>query len=355
MTGLSILDLVVGMIFIYFLLSIICSSLIELLFAFLKTRAKLLGEWLRKIFDQPALDSQGDPLKNPDGTAISLGQAIMDHCMTTALTPKGKSTTYISGKNFVSALLDKITISPSDSATTQLPPTNLQGYIAAIENSSVISGELKRTILSYANEAKEAYAVMQAIPAAANVINTVKSELDDFRGRLEGWYNDTSDRISGNLKRKKVVPLTIIIATALTISLNVDSVRISKYLYDHKAQAKEFADNAISSLDNYKERIEHIKTLNTTEELKETESVAQLDSSLAAVKKDIADMKSQVPDDLPLGWENNSPNGWSIFGWLATILAICLGAPFWFDILNKIANLRSNGPKPSTTTDKDGK
>jgi hypothetical protein len=32
-----------------------------------------------------------------------------------------------------------------------------------------------------------------------------------------------------------------------------------------------------------------------------------------------------------------------------------MGAPFWFDTLNKISNLRGTGNKPQTTADKDGK
>jgi hypothetical protein len=44
---------------------------------------------------------------------------------------------------------------------------------------------------------------------------------------------------------------------------------------------------------------------------------------------------------------------WSIFivlvGWLFTAIAVSLGAPFWFDFLNKTLHLnaRLNGPKPS--------
>jgi hypothetical protein len=69
-------------------------------------------------------------------------------------------------------------------------------------------------------------------------------------------------------------------------------------------------------------------------------------------------MKREVPDDLPLGWKNKIFYDFeplSIVGWLATVLAICLGAPFWFDILNKIANLRGTGPKPSTNPENSGK
>ncbi len=36
-----------------------------------------------------------------------------------------------------------------------------------------------------------------------------------------------------------------------------------------------------------------------------------------------------------------------------SILAVFMGAPFWFDILNKIANLRGTGPKPPSPTGSD--
>jgi hypothetical protein len=34
------------------------------------------------------------------------------------------------------------------------------------------------------------------------------------------------------------------------------------------------------------------------------------------------------------------------FGWLITILAVSLGAPFWFDTLNRIIAIRSAGRAP---------
>lgn len=100
MSGFPILDLVLGMIFIYFLLSIICSSAVELWFTLLKTRARLLEQWLKRIFDSPALDSHGMPIVDKSNKSVTIGQAIMDHCMVTALSQKGKSTSYISAENF---------------------------------------------------------------------------------------------------------------------------------------------------------------------------------------------------------------------------------------------------------------
>jgi hypothetical protein len=37
----------------------------------------------------------------------------------------------------------------------------------------------------------------------------------------------------------------------------------------------------------------------------------------------------------------------AVGGWLLTILAISLGAPFWFDLLGRFSRLRSSG-KPET-------
>ncbi len=34
-----------------------------------------------------------------------------------------------------------------------------------------------------------------------------------------------------------------------------------------------------------------------------------------------------------------------IVGWLLTIAAISLGAPFWFDLLSKISHLRASGTR----------
>jgi len=62
---------------------------------------------------------------------------------------------------------------------------------------------------------------------------------------------------------------------------------------------------------------------------------------------------------LPIFWteEKNRPSSldeWliAIGGWLITIAALSLGAPFWFDALNKLSNLRMAGKKPAEAPEK---
>jgi hypothetical protein len=77
-------------------------------------------------------------------------------------------------------------------------------------------------------------------------------------------------------------------------------------------------------------------------------------SALAAGKE--AKQFLEQAHGLPFGWSRTPLEWWNagtmwtrlftIFGWLLTGLGVSLGAPFWFDLLNKVASLRASGPKP---------
>jgi hypothetical protein len=81
---------------------------------------------------------------------------------------------------------------------------------------------------------------------------------------------------------------------------------------------------------------------------------------------DIEKAKKGLNDVMPLTWktgELEDENGKfsasllfsKITGLLVTILAIMMGAPFWFDMLNKISNLRGSGAKPSLSSTEEEK
>jgi len=70
-------------------------------------------------------------------------------------------------------------------------------------------------------------------------------------------------------------------------------------------------------------------------------------SSYQKLANDLSKVKSL---GLPLGWGNEErlsfrQGGWNYlyypFGWLLTAIAVSLGAPFWFDLLNKFMVVRS--------------
>jgi len=146
MSSFPILDLVIGIIFVYFLLSIISSSGVEIVLTGMKARAKLMEEWLSQIFDKI--------ITQPDGTKLSLGRAIMDHCSVTALSGSGNATAYIDAKNFTSALIEKITFDPANPKSIA---KDIEEYIGALERTTALSTEFQRVLLIYANESRDTY------------------------------------------------------------------------------------------------------------------------------------------------------------------------------------------------------
>lgn len=344
MSGFPIVDLVVGMIFIYFLLSIISSSAVEMVMTGWRIRGRVLAKWLCTIFDTQ--------IEKRDGTNIALGQAIMDHCAVTALSKPGKAPSYIDAKNFTAAIIEKLTYNPANPKSIA---TNMDQIIDAINNTKLLSLELQRAFLGYAYEAKNTYEAIS--------VKTI-SEIEYFSGKVEHWFDTSMDRLTGTLKRKYVRPITMGVAVLTAAILNADSVEIAKFLYTNPEARTKLSEKAYKAAGDtaYMTRLNEVQRSN-----RDTATEATLESIKTDLRKsmdNITQAKAALETSIPLGWKKMElqKNGkWSasliftkITGLLATILAIIMGAPFWFDLLNKIANLRGTGPKPTSAANDTG-
>lgn len=338
MSGFPILDLVVGMIFIYFLLSVISSSAVEMILTGLKARSKILEEWLSRIFDTVIKE---------DGKEQTLGQVIMDHCAVIALSEKGKAPSYIDAKNFTSALIEKLTYDPQNPKSIA---TNIDDIITALKNTTLLSTEMQRALLGYAYEARSTYAALS--------VKTI-SEIEYFRSKVENWFDSSMDRLTGTFKKRYSRPATLLVAIITAIALNADSVAIAKYLYsDPDARAKIVAQAYQTTNDST-----YIKRLNELHASpQDSVTLQQIKSDINKSLQNINEANAALTSDIPLGWKSKGSIKITaglvitkITGLLATILAIFMGAPFWFDLLNKVANLRSSGTKPPSSTSDDDK
>lgn len=339
MSGFPILDLVVGMIFIFFLLGIISSSAIELIMTGMKARAVLLEEWLSTIFSKT--------ITQANGTTTSLARSIMDHCSVRALSDNGKSTSYIDAKNFTSALLEKITFDPANPKSVA---KNIDEFITAIDKTTALPTELQRVLLIYANEAKDTYQALS---------DKTVSEIELFRKKVESWYDSSMERITGELKKRYSRPTTFVVAVIITFALNADSIAIAKYLYSNpEARAKIAMQGYNATSDTVVIRqVQQLRSISADTASKDTMSLQEFKNTITQKLAEINKVKQGLTDVMPLTWkagELKDPNGQysprlifsKITGLLATILAIMMGAPFWFDMLNKISNLRGTGAKP---------
>ena len=179
---------------------------------------------------------------------------------------------------------------------------------------------------------------------------TIKAIADDaagniekFRLGIEHWFDEGMDIVSGWYKRwTQAIQLGL--GLVLAIALNVDTVNIVQVLNANDELRRELAARAVYA---------------GSESVQQRHGDGQDTSGIAPVS--VPDAESQFQDiktrleqtGLPLGWENTKFGDYldkhglfAALGWILTALAASLGAPFWFDLLKKAANLRAAGPNP---------
>ncbi|GMQ31103.1 hypothetical protein [Algoriphagus confluentis] len=291
----SILNLVIGLVFIYFLIALACSTIQELIAHYLDMRAENLERWLKDTFREN-----------------NFGEKFLSHRLIDGLTAQGRRASYIPSKVFSGVLLDLVN------------DKDLPYDLSSLQESVVTSDlpeDLKRKLLQSISEAKNG--------------------LEDVKRDIEGWFNDCMDRISGTYK-KKAQYFIVIISTAVVIFLNVDTINIIQYLYNHPAESAALADRIsenIQSLDP-KTNAALPDSLGTEKKIDlKIKELKEIQASLDATK-------------LPFGWQKGDGEVSfreftnKLLGLIFSIIAGIVGAPFWFQILNKLVNLRGAGAKP---------
>lgn len=182
----------------------------------------------------------------------------------------------------------------------------------------------------------------------------VEHQAEAFRRNLEDWFNDAMDRVGGWYKRWTQRVL-LILATLLVLASNADTVMLVQQLSTNSALRASLVAAAG----------EAVKTLPPPGGAES--GSAGPDSRAKREDTPIQYVLKQTQSlQLPVGWSLDpgdpryfhsaefSPDfaRWAfykIFGLLISVLAISMGAPFWFDTLSKFVNLRGAGPPPGET------
>lgn len=178
--------------------------------------------------------------------------------------------------------------------------------------------------------------------------STTEAQLNQFKKEIEVWFDRSMDRASGVYKRN-AKGIAFLIGLFLAFVTNTDTLYIvSRLSKDTPLRNAIIQNSGQLSLDSIC-----------------TNADSQEQSKLDCIREQVD--KSLDPLTLPIGWNSNlsstqlpklgegktafSPLR-SLLGWLISAFAISMGAPFWFEILGKIINVRNTGQKPSSTTDK---
>jgi hypothetical protein len=188
------------------------------------------------------------------------------------------------------------------------------------------------------------------------------------RVHLETWFNDAMDRLSGVYKRRSQF-MAFLIGTFLALLMNVDSINVATSLWREPtlrqtiiAEAQSYnlpatTGTTTSPLQSIPQMQKQLQVLN----IPFGWTLAVFDTggrkcSLFPVGNVIWGFPSRDSSGVPVCKEFNNipldPYGWAmkLLGMLITGAAAAQGAPFWFDVLKKMVNVRSSGPNPSEQT-----
>ncbi|MBS0027669.1 hypothetical protein ACTJJ0_03305 [Chitinophaga sp. 22321] len=193
-----------------------------------------------------------------------------------------------------------------------------------------------------------------------HIFHNAQRDSDRFKAMLEDWFNETMERAAGWYKRTVQFTL-LIIGFLLALWFNIDTIAIYKLLSIDKTVREQMVQLATANTDKYEAMIKNIGYVSVGVPKVEVDSIGKkvvhirdtvfvsdktLKSTMDSVMRD--GEKAQSLFSVSKKYQSDDSK---IFGWLLTALAISLGAPFWFDLLNKLIQLRSTGPKPDTTSD----
>jgi hypothetical protein len=142
-----------------------------------------------------------------------------------------------------------------------------------------------------------------------------------MRTEVAAWFDNAMDRVSGAYKRWTLL-WNFLIALGLAIAMNISAIHVARALWRQPAVV-----NSISKISG---------------------------NDAAAAVRNLEGLA------LPIGWHAcvdgaacEKPS-WAerVGGWFITALAALFGAPFWFDLLQKIIRLKAAGPSPAEKRDK---
>jgi hypothetical protein len=362
----DILEVAIGVIFVFILVSIICSAVREGIETKLKTRAAYLEHGIRELlrdpaghglaawlYDHPLINGLYPGFYNPPGAdgvkvrepdqgppegspAAGIRRRNTTSTKDPAILARGANLpSYIPSRNFAMALMDlaargPVTAINSSASARTVTPQTIRDNIQNIQSPAI-----QRVLL--------------------NALDTAQGDLEKVRKELEGWYDSGMDRVSGWYKRSTQVIL-FVIGLGVAVALNVDTIAIGNYLYTHPAaraavvaRAEAAAQTANTDSIDYKRARAGLDSL----QLPIGWTGITLAKPWVKVTVKQPGGKAKVETHVrPASW------WWAwvlspLLGWLVTGFAATMGAPFWFDILNKVMVIRST-VKPREKSPEEG-
>jgi hypothetical protein len=247
--------------------------------------------------------------------------------------PRKRYPSYLPSRTFVAAIL---AVAREAHAAAGPPPE--EPDVSGMTDAAAKQALRKHRQAVHEHERSEFNAILDHVPGdrlrgAFKALHQRADDVQHFETLAEQWYDDSMERVSGWYKRRAQVMIWAL-GLVLALVMNVDTVRIGRALWNDKPVRDAVVQQAR-------------RVALTTENAPKVQGGTSIEKAANSVGK-LEKLK------VPMGWSHDwPPKGWGWFskllGVLLTGAALSLGAPFWFDLLSKLARLRSSGAPPPAT------
>lgn len=299
---LALLGVVIGLVFVLLLLSLLATTIMELLSSALALRGKNLEKALRNML------ASSDP--NRELMTRFTNNSLYKQLSQQYGKKRRRSPSYLSADSFQSILLDVV-----------LEGTSFDRIEEGIEK--LPDEDLKNVL--------------------RQLLNDAEYKVDSFRQNIQRWYDNVMDRASGWYKRN-IQKILVAVGFGIAVVFNADTIAIYERL--------ESDPEALEQIINMAEMYVGLQGDTLVQHTDPT-----MEESLRQIGVLIDQEIDQASAPLGLGWKdvaiaNMTWADWAmkVLGWIVTALAVSLGAPFWFDLLKKLVNIRGSGNKPQVKT-----
>jgi hypothetical protein len=284
----TVLDVAIGLVFTFLSMSLAVSSITEAVASVFRWRSNTLLNGVADLLNDPkfcdlALKVYNHALVHPRGDGQAMGRKDLISLPA-----------YIDPRHFANALIEVAGIVPG---APEAIKAQIQRNVADPQLQALLGGMVDRT----------------------------EGKIGGMQREIAGWFDAAMDRVGGSYKRR-IQFWSFLIAFALAVGLNVNSIEIGRALWLHPM---------------------------LVEALKPVEGMKP--ETYTAFAGEVADLK--FPAGFPVGWTGAGLDRFctlspvdqveSLFGWLITAVATLFGAPFWFDILQRAVRLKGTGPSPA--------
>jgi hypothetical protein len=325
MFGLESLDVLIGLITVYLTIALACTVIVEAISSFMNERSKKLEEALKEFL-------AGSPTDNE-----RFVKSFYDHPLVQALSKdKDGRPSYIPSEIVSQVILSLITANDVG--------TSLKNAVASLPG-TVADNRIKGLLTTLAVQAN--------------------NNVADFRQAVEAQFDAVMDRASGWFKRHQQI-VALIVSAVFVIFANVDTFALVTSLSSSpelrakmvsKAEQQFKKDSLAASA---KDDAGGISTDKVITPDKGQQTGGNVSGNTLAAEKQKCETAYKAYDaarvaletgGIQFGWKEKDFNlGWGWFakviGLLISIFAISLGAPFWFDTLQRAIQVRQTGVSP---------